>query len=49
MDIELQNKQSLEDLINLTRELASENDITKLLGAIIKESIKITQAEGGKI
>ncbi len=49
MDTKKQNKQSLEDFINLTRELASENDINKLLGAIIKESINITQAEGGKI
>ncbi|MCW8932457.1 MAG: sigma 54-interacting transcriptional regulator [Gammaproteobacteria bacterium] len=49
MEIKEKNKQSLEDFINLTRELASENDINKLLGAIIKESIKITKAEGGKI
>lgn len=49
MDIDKQNKQSLEGFIDLTRDLASENDINRLLGAIIKESIKITQAEGGKI
>ncbi len=47
--MDIQNKQRLEEFINLTRELASENDINKLLAAIIKESIKITQAEGGKI
>ncbi len=46
---QINNNQALEYIINLTRELASENDINKLLGAIIKESIKITQAEGGKI
>lgn len=49
MDIHRQKRQSLEEFINLSRELASENDINKLLGAIIKESINITQAEGGKI
>ena len=39
----------LEYFINLTRDLVSENDLDKLLGAIIKESILITQSEGGKI
>ncbi len=42
-------KQTLEGFINFTRDLACENDINKLSGAIIKESITITQAEGGKI
>lgn len=44
-----QTPPSLEDFIKLTGELASENDINTLLAAIIKESIKITQAQGGKI
>ncbi len=49
MDFKKHSNQSLEDFINLTCELASENDIKKLLAAILKESIKLTHAEGGKI
>ena len=45
----IKNNNTLEDFINLTRYLASENDIRKLLGAIINESLNITHAEGGKI
>jgi len=42
-------KQSLEAFISLARDLVTENNIDKLLGAIIKESVLITQSEGGKI
>ncbi|MDX2506004.1 MAG: sigma-54 dependent transcriptional regulator [Gammaproteobacteria bacterium] len=45
----IKNKQTLEDFINLIKDLACESDINTLLATIIKESIIITQAQGGKI
>ncbi len=45
----METHKTLQDFIHLTRDLASEKNINKLLGAIILESLRITQAQGGKI